>query len=261
MTTDELAACVIDDGLTAVRTDLDAFARECRLSAPGAWGELLTRHVNGGYVFDPVDFDGLVIGVVFGLRDDDRRLSIRAWRALVAGASERVPIARSCAEESFVDLVSLGLAGDVWHEAYNGSERISEAQLASDYDGFLAGLAHVYERDPGRDLFLQARRCSEAADTDTALTLLTESWRVAPVPATAHALAEIQHSCGLHAAALAWAERAYALNRRHARFATTYAIYLIEARRPAEARDVLDHILTVNPQYGPARRLRDATLA
>ena len=53
-------------------------------------------------------------------------------------------------------------------------------------------------------------------------------------------------------------ERAYELNMRSSKTAVVLATCLLDAGMQSRCQDILRHVLTVNPTYGPARKLLEA---
>lgn len=252
MTIDELVASIWSEGPPADEATF-AWAElryQCRV--PSTLRAIFSRH-NGGGVKLELREHGLLIHALLPIQPNSD--GPENWDLLHQfppgvfpfAQGERIPGLRG---------FEVGVADDERIWLMDGVGKCDPLEGDVRFDQFFDEL-QLYE-EPARtdyDLYLAARTDIEQGEYELARQKLEQSWLLHPNPATAHHLSQILLSSGNPVAALDWSRRAVELHGTHSAYLTQHARCLHETGATKEALGLLERILTMNGDFGPAQRL------
>lgn len=211
---------------------------------------------NGGMLDARFEAGGFYPDILFGIRDDDERFSMRASMlghgdVLEAGG---VPIGN----DHSGTLLILQLRGpDV------GMVRISgpagHRYIAQSFSAFVGALAIAKHESESDTWYMDGREHLSHKRIKEALGAFHRAWAISAEAKHAHWIAESLSLLGQREESYMWYERAYTLDSRNSKCATTYAQMLIEQGRGEDATRVLRRVLESAPTYGPARKMLEGS--
>jgi len=251
MTFDELAQELDLTGPQISINDIHSFETEMSAVFPDDFRIWLQRF-NGGMLDARFEAAGTYPDILFGIRDDNERFSIRAamrrlQRILDPGV---VPIG----DEHSGALLGLQTRGvDVGSvKVVVDNEHRTVAESFTEYIKLLVPARHYSESD---EWYMLGRGQLSAHRYEEALESFLRAWAVSAEAKHAHWIAETLAMLGQREKSYVWYERAYQLDTSNNKCATTYAAALVKQGRRDEAIRVLREVLQNTPTYGPARKL------